>query len=60
MSKIAIVTDSTADIPRELIEKNNIKVIPLYVNFEDASYLDDGVSITNQQFYEKNHSCWGW
>ncbi len=28
MSKIAIVTDSTADIPRELIEKNNIKVVP--------------------------------
>ena len=53
MSKIAIVTDSTADIPRELIEKNNIRVIPLYVNFEDASYVDDGVSITNQQFYEK-------
>ena len=53
MSKIAIVTDSTADIPSELIEKNNIKVVPLYVNFEDASYLDDGVSITNQQFYEK-------
>ena len=53
MSKIAIVTDSTADISRELIEKNNIRVIPLYVNFEDASYVDDGVSITNQQFYEK-------
>ena len=52
MSKIAIVTDSTADISRELIEKNNIRVVPLYVNFEDASYVDDGVSITNQQFYE--------
>ena len=31
MSKIAIVTDSTADIPCELIEKNKIKVIsPFY------------------------------
>ncbi len=56
MSKIGIVTDSTADIPSELIEKNNIKVVPLYLNFEDASYVDDGVNITKQQFYEKLRS----
>jgi DegV family protein with EDD domain len=53
MSKIAIVTDSTADIPSELVKKNNITVVPLYLNFEDASYVDDGVDITSQQFYEK-------
>jgi DegV family protein with EDD domain len=53
MSKIAIVTDSTADIPVELVKKNNITVVPLYLNFEDASYIDDGVDITSQQFYEK-------
>src|SRR4030043_1887982 len=53
MSKIAIVTDSTADIPKDLIEKFKIKVIPLYVNFEDRSYLEDGLDITGKQFYEK-------
>ncbi len=53
MSKIAIVTDSTADIPKDLIEKYKIKVVPLYVNFEDRSYLNDGVDITSKQFYEK-------
>jgi len=53
MSKIAIVTDSTADIPKDLVEKYKIKVIPLYVNFEDKSYLNDGIDITSQQFYEK-------
>lgn len=53
MSKIAIVTDSTADIPDELVKKNNITVVPLYLNFEDASYIDDGVDITSRQFYEK-------
>ena len=52
MSKIGIVTDSTSDIPSELIQKYNIKVIPLYVNFEEASFLD-GVDITKKQFYEK-------
>lgn len=53
MGKIAIVTDSTADIPQELIEKYHIKIVPLYLNFEDASYIDNGISITHKQFYEK-------
>src|SRR3990170_5857943 len=53
MSKITIVTDSTADIPQDLVEKYKIKVVPLYVNFEDKSYLNDGVDITSKQFYEK-------
>ena len=53
MNKIAIVTDSTADIPKDLVEKHKIKVVPLYVNFEDRSYLEDGVDITSKQFYEK-------
>jgi DegV family protein with EDD domain len=53
MSKIAIVTDSTADIPKELIEKFKIKVVPLYINFEDKSYLEDGIDITGKQFYER-------
>jgi len=53
MSKTAIVTDSTADIPKDLIEKYRIKVVPLYVNFEDKSYLDNGVDITSKQYYER-------
>src|SRR4030042_2439413 len=53
MSKIVIVTDSTADIPKDLIEKFKIKVVPLYLNFEDRSYLEDGIDITSKQFYEK-------
>src|SRR4030066_1314082 len=53
MNKVAIVTDSTADIPKDLVEKYKIKVVPLYVNFEDKSYLNDGIDITSKQFYEK-------
>ena len=53
MNKIAIVTDSTADIPKDLVERYKIKVIPLYINFEEKSYLDDGIDITSKQFYEK-------
>ena len=52
VSKIAIVTDSTGDIPRDLIEKYNIKIVPLYVNFGEESFTD-GVDITINEFYEK-------
>ena len=37
---IKIVTDSTCDLPREFVEKYDIKVVPLSVNFGDDSYLD--------------------
>src|SRR5665811_1936389 len=56
MSRVAIVTDSTADIPKDLVERYGIKVVPLYINFEDRSYLDDGVDITGKQFYERLRS----
>jgi DegV family protein with EDD domain len=53
MSKVAIVTDSTGDIPQDLIEKYNIKVVPLYVNFGEESFSDNGVDITIKEFYAK-------
>jgi DegV family protein with EDD domain len=53
MNKVAIVTDSTGDIPQDLIEKYNIKIVPLYVNFGEESFTDNGVDITIQEFYEK-------
>jgi DegV family protein with EDD domain len=49
---IKIVTDSTCDLPQEVIEKYEITVIPAYINFTDGSYLD-GVEITRKEFYEK-------
>jgi len=53
MGKIAIVTDSTSDLPEEMLGKYNIKVVPLYVNFEDENYADNGIDITYRDFYEK-------
>ncbi len=49
---IKIVTDSTCDIPKELVEKYQITVIPCYINLEGESYLD-GVDITRQEFYQR-------
>lgn len=51
MTKIAIVTDSTADIPLTLQKELNIQVIPLNVIFGEKTYKD-GVDITSKAFFE--------
>ncbi|CAG0969843.1 DegV domain-containing protein [Anaerolineae bacterium] len=47
---IRIVTDSTCDLPAEVIAKYGICVVPLYINIGDKGYLD-GVEITREEFY---------
>ncbi|WP_088105055.1 DegV family protein [Halalkalibacter urbisdiaboli] len=53
MSKVKIVTDSTADIPKELAEELNITVVPLNVIFSEEETYEDGVTLTSQDFYQK-------
>lgn len=50
--KIAIVTDSTADIPIDLANKYNISVIPAILVIDGKSY-EDGEDISRMEFYEK-------
>lgn len=50
MSDIAIVTDSTSDIPRDLAERYGIRVVPLTVVHEGVVYRD-GIDLTPEQFY---------
>ena len=52
MSKIRIVTDSTADLPVDIIKQYNITVVPLRVNFGNQSTLE-GVELTTADFCEK-------
>lgn len=47
---IKIVTDSTCDLPQNVIQGLGITVIPLYINIGDKGYLD-GVDITREDFY---------
>lgn len=47
----AIVTDSAADIPEELLERLAVHVVPVRVHFGSRSYLDK-VSLTPQEFYQ--------
>ncbi len=51
MNEIRIVTDSTADLPKELVAKHRIVVVPLKVIFNDGEPLLDGVDIETEQFY---------
>ncbi len=50
---IKIITDSTSDIPKHLVEELNIEIVPLTVNFPDESYKDDGLELTNDEFFKK-------
>ena len=52
MGKIQIVTDSMTDMPKELVERFNIKVVPLEIHFGEEVYLD-GVDISPEGFYIK-------
>jgi DegV family protein with EDD domain len=56
VEKIKIVTDSTADLPLEIVKKYNIEVLPLTVHFGEESYRD-GIDIKFPEFLEKMRSC---
>jgi DegV family protein with EDD domain len=47
---IKIVTDSTCDLPQEIIQQLDISVIPLYINIGNQGFLD-GVDISRKEFY---------
>ena len=47
---IKIVTDSTCDLPQQVIKDLDITVVPLYINIGDKGYLD-GVDISRVEFY---------
>lgn len=50
MSKVKIIADSTCDLSRDLIENNNISIVPLYVSFDDKTYKD-GVELSTKELY---------
>jgi DegV family protein with EDD domain len=52
MSKVAIVTDSGAYLPREWVEQYAIRVIPFQLVWEEKVYRD-GVDITPAEFYKR-------
>ena len=52
MPRVAIITDSVADLPPKVAEELGITVIPLIVRFGIDTYRD-GVDLSPDQFYDK-------
>jgi DegV family protein with EDD domain len=50
--RVAIVTDSTCDLPPELAAKHEITVVPLMVSLDGREY-QDGVDIRPREFYRR-------
>ena len=50
--RIAVVTDSCTDVPKDLLEKYGIYVLPVIVQYSDRSYYDR-VDITEQEVYAR-------
>ncbi len=49
--KIALVTDSTCDLPQELIDHYQINMLPINISFGENNYLDK-ITIQPEQFYK--------
>jgi len=51
-ARVAVVTDSTAYLPPDLVQKHALHVIPQILNWEGRSMID-GVDIRPSEFYER-------
>lgn len=49
---VRVVTDSTADLPQDIVTELGITVVPLHIHFGEETY-EDGVTITNDEFYRR-------
>ncbi len=56
MSKVAVITDSTAYIPDSLLLENNITVVPQVLIWGDETFRD-GVDIMPDDFYKRLGTC---
>ncbi|TCP70620.1 DegV family protein [Baia soyae] len=52
MSKIAIITDSSCDLPKDLVAKLGISVVPLRVIYKSGEFRD-GIDIEPTYIYER-------
>lgn len=53
MRDYQIFADSSCDLPQNLVEQYNIKLIPYYVSFDHEKYYKENVDISNEEFYRR-------
>ena len=50
---IKLITDSSCDLPEELLKEHNIEVVPLSVTFENGDTFEEGTGISPEEFWER-------
>jgi DegV family protein with EDD domain len=51
--KIRFVTDSTCDLPADIVQKYRIGVIPTFINHSNQSFADNGRDFRREDFYQQ-------
>ncbi|MGH2804149.1 MAG: DegV family protein, partial [Thermoleophilaceae bacterium] len=57
MSDVAIVTDSTAYLPPELVERHGVHVVPLYIVFGGDRTVPEVEIVDYESFFEELRSA---
>jgi DegV family protein with EDD domain len=52
VTRVAVVTDSTADLPADLVEELGIRVVPMSVTFGERTFISR-ITITDEEFYAR-------
>lgn len=52
MRPYILFSDSSCDLPDNLLQEYNIKLIPFYVSFDHENYFKENTEITNELFYK--------
>lgn len=52
MKQIIIVADSTADVPKAMVEEYGIHIVPMRLAFGEETFIE-GINITVEEFYDR-------
>lgn len=52
MKQVIIVADSTADVPKAMVEEYGIHIVPMRLAFGDETFVE-GIDITVEEFYDR-------
>ncbi|WP_320008565.1 DegV family protein [Maridesulfovibrio sp.] len=50
--RVGILTDSTCDLPPELVEEFDIRIVPMRLTLDDQEYIDR-VTLSSSEFYKR-------
>lgn len=52
MRAYQLFSDSSCDLPENLLQEYKINIIPFYVSFDQENYYKENIDITKEDFYE--------